>query len=92
MAVRRGATASRQGQRIARQGKLFWSDKGTSRGKRAGVGWAPHSGAWTRCVTRMTPHLGKGAKGYCAKRMKEAIGIYPGDRLNRGKSSGSRGH
>lgn len=74
------------GSRIARQGQLYWSDKGTSRHKRAGVGWAPHSGSWRRCVDRMTPHLGTGASGYCAKRMKQAIGVWPGSRVNRGAS------
>lgn len=82
---------SRQGMRIARQGQLFWSDRGTSKQKRAGIGWAPHSGAWKRCVDRMAPHLGTGAKGYCAKRMKQAIGIWPGSRINRGKTA-RRGH
>jgi hypothetical protein len=75
---------SRQGRRIVTQGRRYWSDRGTSKGKSAGIGWAPHSGAWTRCVGRVSKFLGPRAKGYCTNRMHDAIGIYPGSKANRG--------
>lgn len=76
---------TRAGRRIVRQGRLYWSDKGTKKGKRAGIGFAPRSGAFTRCVSRTTKFLGPRAKGYCAKRFHEATGIWPGSKANRGK-------
>lgn len=80
-----------KGRRIVREGQRYWSDKPTSRGKAAGIGWAPHSGAWTRCVSRVGKYLGPRAKGYCNLRMHQAIGIYAGSRANRGtKRSSSR--
>lgn len=39
---------SRQGRRIVAQGRRYWSDTPTSRGKTAGIGYALHSGAFTR--------------------------------------------
>ena len=74
------------GHRLAREGARYWSDHPTSRGKVAGIGWAPHSGAWRRCVARVSKHLGEGAKGYCNKRMHDALGIWAGSAANRGKS------
>ncbi len=76
---------------IARQGQLYWGDKGTSRGKVAGIGWALKSGSFRRCVARVEPHLGAGAKGYCAKRFHAALGVWPGSRANGGKGWGGRG-
>lgn len=75
---------------IAEQGRL-WARKGTvtSRGKNAHIGWALRSGSWRRCVAIMTPHLGEGAKGWCALRFHESVpGQWPGSRANRGKSGG----
>lgn len=76
-------SGTRSGQRIAAQGRRYWSDRPTSRGKAAGVGYAPRSGAWTRCVSRVSKYLGPRAKGYCALRFHEATGIWPGSRANR---------
>lgn len=81
---------TRAGIRIVRQGRRFWSDQPTKRGKVAGIGYAPRSGAWTRCVSRTTKFLGPRAKGYCAMRFHQATGIWPGSKANRGKNS-SRG-
>lgn len=78
------ASRTKSNRRIVRQGRRYWSDRPTSRGKAAGIGYAPRSGSWTRCVARTTRFLGPRAKGYCALRMKQAIGIYPGSRANRG--------
>ena len=75
---------SAQGVRIVAQGRRYWSDAGTSRGKRAGVGYAPHSGSFTRCVRRVSRFMGPGAKGYCALRFHSATGIWPGSEANRG--------
>lgn len=60
--------------------RRYWS-KGQGAAK---VGWAPRSGSWTRCVKATSRFLGPRAKGYCAKRMKEALGIWPGSRANKG--------
>jgi hypothetical protein len=84
------ASRAKSNRRIVREGRRYWSDRPTSNGKAAGIGWAPHSGSWTRCVARTSRFLGPRAKGYCALRMKEAIGIYPGSRANRGGSKGKR--
>lgn len=83
------ASRAKSNRRIVREGRRYWSDKPTSRGKAAGIGWAPNSGSWTRCVARTSRFLGPRAKGYCTLRMKDAIGIYPGSRANRG-SKGRR--
>lgn len=82
------ASKGRGNRRIVRQGRRYWSDTPTSRGKTAGIGWAPHSGAWTRCVSRTQRFLGPRAKGYCAKRMHDAAGIWPGSKANRGARKG----
>lgn len=79
-----------QGRRIVREGRRYWSDRPTSRGKAAGIGWAPRSGSWTRCVRRVSKFLGPRAKGYCTNRMHDAIGIYPGSRANRPKTGRRR--
>jgi len=78
---------SRQGQRIATQGRRYWSDTPTSRGKTAGIGYSLRSGAFTRCVSRVQRFLGPRAKGYCANRFHEATAAWPGSRANRGKTS-----
>jgi hypothetical protein len=62
---------------IARQGQEFWSGAGTSTGKSAGIPFGT-PGAFDECVTRVTPHLGAGAKGYCAERFHDATGKWPG--------------
>lgn len=81
MAKRSGKRRGRTN--IAQQGRLYWSDRGTKRGKRAGIGYAPRSGSFTRCEKRLRKYLGPRAKGYCAKRFHEATGIWPGSRVNR---------
>ena len=75
---------TRAGARIVREGRRYWSDQPTSRGKVAGIAWAPHSRSWTRCVSRVSKYMGPRAKGYCALRMHQAIGIWPGSKANRG--------
>jgi len=79
MAARRGS------RRIVTEGRRYWSDRGTSRGKSAHINYKLHSGAWRRCVARVAPHLGPGAKGYCNLRFHEATGVYPGSKANRGR-------
>lgn len=81
---------TRSGVRIVNQGRRYWSDHPTSRGKVAGVGYAPRTGSWTRCVTRVSKYLGPRAKGYCALRFHDATGIWPGSRINRGTASKKR--
>lgn len=81
---------TQSGRRIVRQGRRYWSDQPTSRGKVAGIGYAPRSGAWTRCVSRTTKFMGPRAKGYCALRFHQATGIWPGSKANRGTSGGRR--
>ena len=76
---------SRAGHRIVAQGRRYWSDHPTSRGKVAGIGYAPRSGSWTRCVSRVSKYLGPRAKGYCSLRFHEATGIWPGSTANRSK-------
>lgn len=70
--------------RIVREGRRYWSDAPTSRGKAAGIGFAPRSGSYRRCVARVSRFMGPRAKGYCALRFHEATGIWPGSRANRG--------
>lgn len=79
---------TRQGRRIAAQGRRYWSDRLTSRGKTAGIGYALHSGSFTRCVSHVQKFLGPRAKGYCALRFHEATGgVWPGSKANRGRTS-----
>lgn len=78
-----------KGRRIVAQGRRYWSDTPTSRGKTAGIGYAPRSGAFTRCVSRVQRFMGPRAKGYCALRFHESTGIWPGSKANRG-SKGRR--
>jgi hypothetical protein len=70
--------------RIVNQGRRYWSDRPTSKGKTAGIGYALRSGSFTKCVDRVTKFLGPRAKGYCAKRFHEATGRWPGSKANRG--------
>lgn len=79
------ANNSRNSRRIVTQGRRYWSDAPTSRGKTAGIGYAPRSGSWTRCVSRTSKFLGPRAKGYCANRFHDATGLWPGSRANRGR-------
>ena len=78
------------GRRIVDQGRRYWSDTPTTRGKAAGIGYAPRSGAFTRCVSRVSRFLGPRAKGYCALRFHDATGIWPGSSANRSKGSGNK--
>lgn len=78
------ASKGRGNQRIVREGRRYWSDRPTSRGKAAGIGYAPRSGSFTRCVSRVQRFMGARARGYCALRFHEATGIWPGSKANRG--------
>ena len=66
-----------QGHRIAEEGKRFWANRGTSEGKVSGIPWGT-PGDFDQCVSRVSPHLGEGAKGYCAERHHQATGSWPG--------------
>jgi hypothetical protein len=79
-----------QGRRIVAQGRRYWDDRPTSRGKTAGVGYALHSGSFTRCVSRVQKFLGPRAKGYCTLRFHDATGAWPGSKANRGSSGRKR--
>jgi hypothetical protein len=63
--------------RIVEEGRRYWSDRPTSTGKTAGIAFGT-PGSFTECVDRTTPHLGGGAKGYCAERYHDATGTWPG--------------
>jgi hypothetical protein len=72
---------------IAQQGRLYWSNRGTSRGKRSPVRYGQHGkgGDFYQCVRHMRKYV-RNPKGYCAKRHKEATGKWPGRRRrSRGK-------
>lgn len=73
----RKTDASPSGYRIVEEGKRYWSDEGTSKGKVSGIPWGT-PGDFDLCVARVTPHLGAGAKGYCAERHHQATGAWPG--------------
>ena len=46
-------------------------------------------GDFTRCERQLRKYLGDRAKGYCAKRHKETMGFWPGDKRNTGVSEGA---
>ncbi|QGF20256.1 hypothetical protein SEA_SIXAMA_77 [Gordonia phage Sixama] len=48
-------------------------------------------GDFTRCVSQMRKYLGERARGYCAKRHKETVGYWPGDKRNTGPQRGATG-
>ncbi|QEM41551.1 hypothetical protein SEA_FORZA_82 [Gordonia phage Forza] len=48
-------------------------------------------GDFTRCVSQLQKYLGARAKGYCAKRHKETVGYWPGDKRNTGPQRGNTG-
>jgi len=83
------ANRAKSSRRIVREGRRYWSDRPTSRGKAAGIGYAPRSGAFTRCVSRVQRFMGPRAKGYCALRFHESTGIWPGSRANRSTGKGN---
>lgn len=83
------ASRAKSNRRIVREGRRYWSDRPTSRGKTAGIGYALRSGAFTRCVSRVQRFMGARARGYCALRFKEATGYWPGSKANR-RSTGRR--
>lgn len=72
--------------RIVREGRRYWSDRPTSGGKAAGVGYALRSGSFTRCVSRVQRFMGPRAKGYCALRFKEATGRWPRSAANKSRT------
>ena len=80
------ASRAKSNRRIVREGRRYWSDRPTSRGKAAGIGYALRSGSFTRCVSRIQRFMGPRARGYCALRFKEATGRWPGSRANRSAS------
>lgn len=84
------ANRAKSNRRIVREGRRYWSDRPTSNGKATGIGYAPRSGSFTRCVSRVQRFMGARARGYCALRFHEATGIWPGSKANRG-SKGRRG-
>lgn len=45
-------------------------------------------GDFTRCERQLRKYLGAKAKGYCAKRHKETVGFWPGDKRNTGDTKG----
>lgn len=81
---RRDISGDLAAHRIVEEGRRFWSNRGTSKGKVAGIPFGT-PGSFDQCVTRVEPHLGAGAKGYCAERYHEAVGEWPG------RHSGGRG-
>lgn len=68
----------------ARHLRKYWV-----RGKGAvKIAWgAP--GDFRRCVRQLRKYLGKRAEGYCAKRHKEVVGFWPGDKRNTGPKKGA---
>lgn len=71
------ATSTPSGHFIAEQGQRYWSGEGTNRGRRSDITWGV-PGDFGKCVAESTPHLGAGAKGYCAERHHQATGAWPG--------------
>lgn len=85
------ASKGRGSRRIVRQGRRYWSDRPTSGGKAAGIGYSLRSGSFTRCVGRVQKFMGPRARSYCALRFHEATGRWPGSRANRStKKRGNR--
>lgn len=83
------ASRAKSNRRIVREGRRYWSDRPTSGGKAAGVGYGMRNGSFTRCVSRTSRFLGPRARGFCALRFKEATGAWPGSKANRsGKGRG----
>lgn len=80
----RKTDASPSAYRIEEEGKRYWSGSGTSNGKTAGIPWGT-PGDFDECRTRLTPHLGAGAAGYCERMHERATGFPPG------KAPGERG-
>lgn len=77
-------TSTPSGHFIAEQGRRYWANAGTTRGKESGIDWG-HPGDYQQCLDRVTPHLGAGAHGYCERRHEQATGFPPG------KAPGERG-
>lgn len=70
-------TSTPSGHFIAEQGRRYWSDRPTSKGKTAGIGY-DRPGDFAECVTRVSKFLGAGASGFCALRHHDATGAWPG--------------
>ena len=83
------ASRAKSSRRIVREGRRYWSDRPTSGGKAAGVGYALRSGSSTGGVARVQLFRGPRARGYCALRSTDATGQWPGSKANRG-SKGRR--
>jgi len=73
----RKTNSSPTAHRIVDEGRRYWSDRGSSGGKSAGIPFGT-PGSFAECVDRVAPHLGAGAQGYCAERYHEAVGKWPG--------------
>lgn len=54
------------------------------------IAWGT-SGDFTRCVRQLKKYLGARTEGYCAKRHKETVGYWPGDKKNTGPLKGNTG-
>lgn len=68
----------------ARHLRKYWI-----RGKGAvKIAWGT-PGDFTRCVRQLRKYLGSRAEGYCAKRHKETMGFWPGDKRNTGPNKGA---
>jgi len=80
------ANRAKSSRRIVREGRRYWSDQPTSRGKAAGIGYGLRTGSFTRCVSRVQRFMGPRAKGYCALRFKESTGVWPGSKANRSRT------
>ena len=46
-------------------------------------------GDFTRCERQLRKYLGEKSAGYCAKRHREVLGFWPGDKRNTGPSKGA---
>lgn len=70
--VRRKGRSGGKRHRIVREGKKYWRKRVAATG-----------GKFRACVRQVeahTPMRGRVAKGYCANRIKEATGRWPGKR------------
>lgn len=76
---------------IAHQGKLYWSNRGTSRGKRSKVRYGRHGkgGDFYQCVRHMRGKV-RDPNAYCAVRHREATGKWPGKHGKGGRKRSRR--
>lgn len=63
---------------IEQQGKRYWSNEGTTKGKVSGIPWGT-AGDYQTCLDRVTPHMGAGkAHGFCQNMHIRATGFPAG--------------